>query len=170
MVRRVWRALIIVGLGLCCFVGIPTLILSGAYSLKYGQCIRLPSGAEIGYEAYVDFGNPYFIPHAVLRTSTGDVIGQEVSPIHVTEKAAFGWAWIDYNNPRSDFTFIWTEKTGVVKESEEPELYLQLSRDLGNDYYGASKEMNTNTLWLLKRLMEDERFQSGGCHTSLVTW
>jgi hypothetical protein len=146
------------------------LALFGLYSLKFGDCVRLPNGIEIGYEAYVDFSRPYLRPVAVLRTPTGEIIGQEISPIHITDKAAFGSAWVDYNSSRSDFTFIWTTGTGVVKKSEEPELYLRLSEDLGETYYGAPVDMNTNTLWLFNRLSEEERFQSDRCGTSLWTW
>jgi len=169
-VHRLFGLFLAAGLALGVFLGVPILALSSLYSLKFGDCVRLPNGIEIGYEAYVDFSRPYLRPVAVLRTPNGVVIGQEVSPLHITEKAAFGLAWLDYDSPRSDFAFIWTVETGVVKEAEQPELYLRLSQDLGETYYGAPKDMNTNTLWLLNRFLEEGQFQSNRCSTSLLTW
>lgn len=159
-----------VGMALCIFFGLPALALAGLYSLKFGECVRLPNGSEIGYEAYVDFSRPYFKPVAVLREPDGTAIGQEVAPIHITEKAAFGLAWIEYESPESDFTFIWTAQTGVVKKAENPELYHSLSQDLGEIYFGASEDMNVNTLWLFKRLLEEARFRSDRCSTPFWTW
>lgn len=158
------------GLIICPFIGLPILGLAGLYSLKFGDCVRLPNGIELGYEAYLDFSRPYLIPDAVLREPNGNVIANDIWPIHVTEKAAFGKALFENNDYRSDYRFIWTAETGVVNEHENPELYQRLSNDLGEVYYGAPKEMNTNTLWIFKRLSEDERFHSSDCNTSLVTW
>lgn len=165
--RRFLGRAMAVGLGLCILIGIPALSLSALYSLKYGECVRLPSGAEIGYEANVNFRNSFFIPDAVLRTAAGDIIAKEVSPIHLTEIAAFGWAWPEHGD---DFMFIWTLDTGVVKEAENPDLYDSLSQDLGETYFGASKDMNVNTLWIFNQLKKQGRFISDQCYTKLLTW
>lgn len=167
--RRLLSILLSTGMALGILLGVPMLALSGLYSLKYGKCVRMISGAEIGYEAYIDFSNPYFLPDAVLRTAEGNIIAKEVSPLHLTEIAAFGWAWPEHGSEK-DFKFIWTAKTGVVKKDEEPELYQRLSQDLGETYYGAPKDMNTNTLWLFSRLLEEEHFRSDRCSTSLWAW
>lgn len=165
--RRILVGAMVVALGLGILIGLPVLSLSALYSLKYGDCVRLPSGAEIGYEAHIDFRNSYFIPDAVLRTASGDIIAKEVSPIHLTEVAAFGWAWPEHGG---DFMFVWTPETGMVKEIENPDLYHSLSQDLGETYFGASKDMNVNTLWLFNKLKEQGRFNSDHCNTKLLTW
>ena len=170
MINRALEITSAIGLTLCVFVGLPAFALAGLYSLKFGDCVRLPNGTEIGYEAYVDFSRPYLIPEAVLREPNGNVIAKEIWPIHATEDATLGTAWPEENGSRSDFTFIWTAETGVVKEAENPELYLRLSQDLGETYYGVPKDMNTNTLWLLKHLSQEARFQSDRCYTSIWTW
>ncbi len=157
-------------LGLLSVVGIPAFTLAGLYLFKFGDCVHLPNGSEIGYEAYIDFSRPYFKPVAVLRDSHGRTIGQEVFPIHVTEKAAYGSAWIEYENTSADFHFIWTPETGVIKEAENPDLYHSLSQDLGETYFGASRDMNVNTLWLFKQLKEEGQFSSDQCNTSFLTW
>lgn len=97
----------------------------------------------------------------------GDIIAKEVSPIHLTESAAYGWAWPEYG---ADFHFIWTQETGVVKEIEEPDLYHRLSQDLGETYFGASKYMNVNTLWIFNQLKKQGRFINDHCYTKLLTW
>ena len=168
--RRLCGLFLASSLALSALVGLPIFALTGLQSLKFGECVRLPNGIEIGYEAYVDFSRPYLRPVTVLRTPSGAVIGQDVSPIHITDKAAFGSAWVDYDSPKSDFKFIWTAGTGVVKKTEDPELYLRLSQDLGETYYGAQKDRNTNTLWLFNRLLKEDQFQSDQCSTSLWAW
>lgn len=170
VIFRVLQIISAVGLILCVLVGVPAFALAGLYSLKFGACVRLPNDTEIGYEAYVDFSRPYLFPEVVLREPDGSVIAKEVSPIHVTETATLGTAWPDENSARPDFTFIWTAETGLVKEAENSELYLHLSQDLGETYYGASKDMNTNILWLFNRLLQEGQFRNNHCKTSLWTW
>lgn len=164
------KATLGVGAMLCAVVMLPVLGLAGLYSLKFGECVRLPNGTEIGYEAYIDFSRPFFKPLAVLREPNGNVIGEEIWPLHITEKAAYGSAWDKYENPEADFNFIWTAETGVIKEGKDPELYKKLWNDLGEVYYGADEDLNANTLWLFKQLSKNERFRSDDCQTSLATW
>lgn len=170
MIIRALEVTLALGLTLSIFVGAPIFALAGLYSLKFGECVRLPNGTEIGYEAYVDFGNAYFRPDAVLRDPKGSVIAKEVWPIHVTEEATLGRALPEHNSGKSALRFIWTGETGLVKEAENPELYRRLSLELSETYYGAPKDLNVNTLWLLKRLMKEARFKSDNCNTSLWTW
>lgn len=66
--------------------------------------------------------------------------------------------------------FVWTPETGMVKEIANPDLYHSLSQDLGETYFGASKDMNVNTLWLFNQLKEQGRFNSDHCNTKLLTW
>jgi hypothetical protein len=170
MTKRMFEITSAIGLTLGVFVGLPIFAITGLYSLKFGDCIRFPNGSEIGYEAYVDFSRPYLIPEAVLREQNGTVIAKEIWPIHATDAATLGTAWPDENSSRSDFTFIWTPETGVVKEAENPALYHNLSQNFGETYYGAPKEMSTNTLWLFNRLLEEGQFQSDHCSTSFWVW
>lgn len=168
--RKILVAPLTIAFGLLSLVGISVFTSAGLYAPKFGDCVRLPNGTEIGYEAYIDFSCPYFKPVTVLREPDGRVIGQEVFPIHVTEKAAYGSAWIEYENTSADFHFIWTQETGVVREIENPDLYHRLSQDLGETYFGASKDMNVNTLWIFNQLKEQGRFDSDHCNTRLLTW
>ena len=168
--HKILVALLTFSFGLLSLVGIPVFTLAGLYSLKFGDCVRLPNGTEIGYEAYIDFSRPYFKPVTVIREPDGRAIGQEVFPIHITEKAVYGSAWIKYENASPDFQFIWTQETGVVKEIEKPDLYHTLSQDLGETYFGASKDMNVNTLWIFNQLKKQGRFISDQCYTKLLTW
>lgn len=170
MIKRILEIASTTGVALCVCAALPIFAITGLYSVKFGNCIRLPNGSEIGYEAHVDLSRPYFIPETVLREPNGNIIAKEVWPIHATDHATFGTAWPDENSSRSDFTFIWTPETGVVKEDEEPDLYLSLSQDLGETYFGAAKTMNVNTLWLFNRLKEQGRFNSDHCTTRLLTW
>jgi len=132
--------------------------------------VRLPNGTELGYEANIDLKAPYFQPDAVLRAPTGEIIAKEVSPIHVTEKAAYGWAWPEEAGGDQDFRFIWMREFGLVREDHDPDLFKVLKTDPGDIYFGADENLNVNTLWLLKRLSEDARFRSETCSTQFVTW
>lgn len=170
MIVRGLEIISAIALVLGIFVGVPAFALAGLYSLKFSDCVHLPNGLEIGYEAYVDFSRPYLFPEAVLREPDGRVIAKEIWPIHVTEKATLGTAWPADTRARSDFTFIWTANAGLVKEAEKPELYCELSQDLGDTYYGAAKDMSTNTLWIFKRLLQDYQFKGDHCTTPLSTW
>ena len=153
-----------------CLFSLSVLILMGLYSVKFGQCIRFPNGTEIGYEANIDFGNPYFSPDAVLRDPQGKIIAKDVSPIHITENATFGWAWHETENGREGFRFIWTRESGIVREDRNPDIYRRLERDSGDTYDGIPQNKNINTTWLLINLMKDPRFKSNRCKTSLLTF
>lgn len=147
------------------FVGIVAI-----YVHLFGDCFRLPSGVEIGYQAYFDLSRHYLKPVAVLREPDGRVIGQEVFPIYLTEKAAYGHASIDYENPRSDFAFIWTAETGLVKRDENPDLYHSLLQDPGEIHYGNADGVYVNTLWVFMKFKKSGAFASDQCHTSWLTW
>lgn len=147
------------------FVGIVAI-----YVHLFGDCFRLPSGVEIGYQAYMDLSRPYFQPAAVLREADGRVIGQEVFPIYLTEKAAYGYAATDYDTPRSYFAFIWTAETGLVKRDENPDLYHSLLQDPGEIHYENTEGINVNTLWVLTKFKKSGAFASDQCHTSWLTW
>jgi len=56
------------------------LALTAMYSRNFGQCLQFPNGSEIGYEAIVDFGGPYFRPDAVLRLPQIGIVAKEVWP------------------------------------------------------------------------------------------
>lgn len=152
-------------------VALPFIYFISTYVILIGACFKLPTGLEIGREAYLDLSRPYFKPVVVLREPDGTVIGQEVAPLHLTDKAAYGWALIDYDdNIGHDFKFIWTRETGTVKNSENPALYERLMQDPGDVYYGATKEMNVNTLWYYMRFKEQNAFRSRSCKMAWVTW
>ncbi len=142
------------------------------YSLKFGQCIKLPNGSELSYEAFVDFGNSYLIPDVVLRDPEGAIIGKEISPIRVTDAATFGTAWPEHDSSKSDFSFVWTADTGLVKKEENPSLYADLltTANATSNYIGAPADLNVNTLWMFKRLSKNPQYLGQSCATRYFTF
>lgn len=142
------------------------------YSQYFGQCVKLPNGSELSYEAFVDFGKIYLQPDAVLRDPEGAIIAKEIWPIRVTDVATLGTAWPEPNNSKSNFSFVWTAETGLVKEDENPSLYAELlsTIDLEADSFGAPVDTDVNTLWMFKRLSEDAQYVGRSCATRYVTF
>lgn len=152
------------GLGLTALVWV--------YSLKFRQCVKLPNGSELSYEAFVDFGDSYLIPDVVLRDPEGAIIGKEIWPIRVTDVATLGTAWPEHDSSKSDFSFVWTAETGLVKKDENPSLYAELlsTVNLESNSIGAPVDTDVNTLWLFKRLSEDKQYVGRSCATRYVTF
>lgn len=150
-------------------LGLTTLLLG--YSVKFGQCVKLPNGSELSYEAFVDFGNSFLRPDVVLRDSDGVIIGKEIWPIHVTSIATLGTAWPERDSSKSDFSFVWTAETGLVKQEENPSLYAELRTRANStsNYIGAPVDLHVNTLWMFRRLSEDERYVERSCATRYFT-
>ena len=146
------------------------LSLTAMYSRNFGRCLQFPNGSEIGYEAIVDFGGPYFRPDAVLRLPQIGIVAKEVWPIHITEKATYGWAWPGMGSETTDFRFIWTTESGLVRENEDTILYRKLETHLGHVYQGAAKDQSVNTLWFLTHFEGASRFEGEDCETQLWTW
>lgn len=141
--------------------------LAWVYSLKFGQCVKLPNGSELSYEAFVDFDNSYLRPDVVLRDPAGAIIGKEIWPIRVTDVATFGIARPEYNSSKPDFSFVWTSDAGLVKKEENPSLYAELltTANATSNYIGAPVELHVNTLWMFKRLAEEEQYVGQSCAT-----
>lgn len=152
--------------------GLGLIALVWVYSLKFGQCVKLPNGSELSYEAFVDFGNSYLRPDVVLRDPGGAIIGKEIWPIRVTRIATLGTAWPEHSSSKSDFSFVWTAETGLVKKDENPSLYAELlttANATSNDI-GAPADVAVNTLWMFKRLSEDKQYVGRSCATRYFTF
>ncbi len=141
------------------------------YSLKFSQCVKLPNGSELSYEAFVDFGKSYLIPDVVLRDPDGVIIGKDIWPIRVTNTATFGSAWPEHNSSRPDFSFVWTAETGLVKRDETPSLYAELLTKVSSasNHIGAPADLHVNTLWMFHRLSKDEQYVGRSCATRYFT-
>mgnify|MGYP001039331676 FL=1 len=152
-----------------CGLGLTTLLL--VYSVRFGQCVKLPNGSELSYEAFVDFGNSFLRPDVVLRDPDGAIIGKEIWPLHVTSIATLGTAWPERDSSKPDFSFVWTAETGLVKQEENPSLYteLQTTADSTSYYIGAPVDLHVNTLWMFKRLSEDKQYVGRSCATRYFT-
>lgn len=152
--------------------GLGLIALVWVYSLKFGQCVKLPNGSELSYEAFVDFGNSYLRPDVVLRDPEGAIIGKEISPIRVTDVATLGTAWPEHSSSKSDFSFVWTAETGLVKQEENPSLYAELrtTANATSKYIGAPVDLHVNTLWMFKRLSEDKQYVGRSCATRYFTF
>lgn len=142
------------------------------YSLKFGQCVKLPNGSELSYEAFVDFGNSYLRPDVVLRDPEGVIIGKEISPIRITDAATFGVARPEYDSSKSSFSFVWTADTGLVKKDENPSLYADLltTANATSSFIGAPVELNVNTLWMFERLSKEAQYVGQSCATRYFTF
>jgi hypothetical protein len=161
------RVFIVTLSGIIILGGLCMTTLVWVYSLKFDQCVKLPNGSELSYEAFVDFGNSYLRPDVVLRDLEGAIIGKEIWPIRVTDVATFGIARPEYNSSKPDFSFVWTADTGLVKEEENPFLYAELlaTANATSNYIGAPVDLHVNTLWMFKRLSEDEQYAGQSCAT-----
>ncbi|MEP1765297.1 MAG: hypothetical protein ABJJ53_01390 [Sulfitobacter sp.] len=157
--------------GISVFGGVALIAIVWLYSLKFSNCVKLPNGSELSYEAFVDFGNSYLRPDVVLRDPEGAIIGKEIWPIRVTDVATFGIARPEHDTSKSDFSFVWTAETGLVKHEDNPSLYIELrnSANLASNYIGAPVDLHVNTLWMFKRLSEDERYVERSCATRYFT-
>ncbi|MCA0873951.1 hypothetical protein LCL97_24285 [Seohaeicola saemankumensis] len=166
------RVLIVTLSGITILGGLGLIALVWVYSLKFGQCVKLPNGSELSYEAFVDFGNAYFRPDVVLRDPDGAIIGKEIWPIRVTDVATLGTAWPENDSSKSDFSFVWAAETGLVKKDENPSLYAELlttANAMSNDI-GAPADVEVNTLWMFKRLSADEQYVGRSCATRYFTF
>lgn len=155
---------------LCSFAILSGLSLTAlvlGYSAKFDGCVKLPNGSELSYEAFVDFGNSFLRPDVVLRDPEGAIIGKEIWPIHITSIATFGTAWPEHDSSKADFSFVWTANTGLVKQEENPFLYAELltTANATSNYIGAPVDLHVNTLWMFKRLSEDEQYAGQSCAT-----
>lgn len=166
------RFLIVTLSGITILGGLGLVALVWFYSLKFGQCVKLPNGSELSYEAFVDFGNSYLRPDVVLRDPEGAIIGKEISPIRVTDVATLGTAWPEHDSSKPDFSFVWTAETGLVKQEEKLSLYTELrtTAESSSNYIGAPVDLHVNTLWLFKRLSEDEQYVGRSCATRYFTF
>ena len=151
-------------------LGFAALVLG--YSSKFGDCVKLPNGGELSYEAFIDFGNSFLRPDVVLRDPEGVIIGKEIWPIHVTNTATFGTAWPEHDSPRADFSFVWTASMGLVKQEENPLMYseFRITANATPDYVRAPVELHVNTLWMFKRLSKDAQYIGKSCATRLFTF
>ncbi len=86
------RFLIVAFCGFAILGGLGLTALVSLYSTQFGKCVKVPNGSELSYEAFVDFGNSYFKPDAVLRDPEGSILAKDVWPLHITEVATFGTA------------------------------------------------------------------------------
>lgn len=165
------RVFIVTLSGITIVGGLGLIALVWVYSLKFGQCVKLPNGSELSYEAFVDFGNSYLRPDVVLRDPAGAIIGKEIWPIRVTDVATFGIARPEYDSSKPDFSFVWTADTGIVKKEENPSLYAELlaTANATSNYIGAPVDLHVNTLWMFKRLSEDEQYVERTCATRYFT-
>ena len=59
-------------------LGLAALVLG--YSSKFGDCVKLPNGGELSYEAFIDFGNSFLRPDVVLRDPEGSLSEKKFGP------------------------------------------------------------------------------------------
>lgn len=156
-------------IGLAMIGAMLVFIVVGFYSVRFGKCIWLPSGVNLGYEAIIDLRNPFLRPDAALKTTDGTILASEIWPIYTTERATFGTAWSEEHQHRH-FEFIWQADQGFARKDQNPEVFARYSENLGGTFFGATREMNVNTLWLLKRLQAGSQFENRACKTRLLTW
>ncbi|MDC0737404.1 hypothetical protein N6L24_03875 [Cognatishimia sp. SS12] len=167
----VFRVFIVTLSGFAILGGLALSALVSVYSLKFGQCVKLPNGSELSYEAFVDFGNSYLRPDVVLRDPEGVIIGKEIWPIRVTDIATFGISRSEHNSSKPDVSFVWTADTGLVTKEENPFLYAELltTATAASNYIGAPVDLHVNTLWMFKRLSEEEQYNGQSCATRYFT-
>lgn len=165
------RAFIVKLGGITILGGMALIALVLVYSLMFGQCVKLPNGSELTYEAFVDSSNSYLRPDVVLRDPESAIIGKEIWPIWVTNVATFGNARTEPDSSKPIFSFVWTAETGLVKKKESPSLYAELltTANATSNYIGAPVDLHVNTLWMFKRLSEDAQYIGRSCATRYFT-
>ena len=132
------------------------------------SCVRLPNGLNIGKQALIDLGEPYFLPNIVPKLDNGTaLLPGEAWPFFATATTVFGTA--EEENHTDDFRFVWRKDTGLVLKREEPERYARLIKEAGillegTRYGGFSSHM------VMMELQKYPAFQGQTCRTRWVNW
>lgn len=94
------------------------------------SCVRLPNGMNIGYQALIDLGAPYFKPDVVPKFDNGaSLLPGDAWPFFATKSTVYGLAeGADHN---SDFWFAWRKDTGLILQKNKPEQYDKIVSEAG---------------------------------------
>jgi len=132
------------------------------------SCVRLPNGLNIGKQALIDLGEPYFQPDVVPKLDNGTaLLPGEAWPFFATATTVYGTA--EEENQTDDFRFVWRKDTGLVLKREDPERYARLIKEAGTllegtRYGGFSSHM------VMLELQKYTAFQGHTCRTRWVNW
>ena len=104
------------------------------------SCVRLPNGMNIGKQALIDLGSPYFKPDIVPKFENGaSLLPGDAWPFYATETTVYGLAMGASHH--SDFWFAWRKDYGLVLKDENIERYEEIVSEAGDllDYtkYGG---------------------------------
>ena len=137
---------------------------------KYGQCVKLPNGIYLGYEARISFGNwewkwkPFVVPKFPNGTP---VLDGEIWPFHATQTTIHGN--FQGRNRKIQKTFLWQKDTGLIFWRDNPDKFDDI---LANSGPLLSKNFKGSipTKFHYERLAKDPKYGLIDCKTRLFRW
>lgn len=132
------------------------------------ECVRLPSGLNIGKEALLDLGSPYLRPRVVVKFNDGKpLLPGDAWPFFATETTVHGLAL--EADQRDDFWFAWRRDTGIVLKSQNPDQYDAIVADAGVMLGGITIDVVGPKIVMME-LQKDIAYRNQKCLTRWVTW
>jgi hypothetical protein len=167
----IMRKLILILTGL--FVIPLGLIINGFYQ-KHHQCVRLPNGVIVAYEAYMNFWRPYFLPDVVVRDPEGEILSRgNDETLYFSQTTTY---WIDYERDPEDpsgqsaTSLVYHPDHGLVRGPNNRVLRRQLIEGAGPLLEEGERISNTNVAGILRFLRDVEDYASRECHMPLISF
>jgi len=149
------------------------LIINGFYQ-EHHQCVRLPNGVIVAYEAYINFWRPYFLPDVVVRGPEGEILSQgNDETLYFSQTTTY---WIDYERDPEDPSgesakrLVYHPDHGLVRGPNNRVLRRQLIDGAGPLLEEGGRLNNSNVLHVLVMLRDDPHYTSNDCHMPLISF
>jgi hypothetical protein len=149
------------------------LIINGFYQ-KHHQCVRLPNGVIIAFEAYMNFWRPYFLPDVIVRGPRGEILSRgNDETFYFSQTTAY---WADFEPDPTDPSgesvtrLVYHPEHGLVSGPNYRVLRRQLIEGAGPLLEEGSRINNTNVLGVLLSLRDVEEYASYDCHMTLISF
>jgi len=147
---------------------IPLGWIAWVFNDRHRTCVHLESGMVLGFEAVFDLGRPYFKPVVVPKYPDGTpLIRDEMWSIFISDTTIYGLTMRPI--PNNDYRYAWRADTGLVMQSEQPELFDTLVSEAGNTNWDYEID-DIGPKWLLNDLVRSGRLEAMHCQTAVVTW
>lgn len=135
---------------------------------EFGQCVTLPSGMKLGFEARFSFGNGRWGPFIVPKFANGTpLISGEIWPFYATDTTVGGV--FEGRHREQTSGFAWRKDTGLIFKRDNQKLYAQLKSQAGPIVDGA-RAGGFPTFEYYDRLSNDPRYGLQDCRTRFFRW
>lgn len=135
---------------------------------RYGQCVKLPNGIHLGYEARISFGNWNWKPFIVPKFPNGNpVLAGKIWPFRATKTTIYGS--FQGRNGKLEEGFLWQKDIGLVFRRDHPNQFDVILSQAGSpidEKFGQGLDTRLN----YKRLAKDPKYGLIDCKTRLFRW